>query len=225
MRILLAEDEKKMSDFIIRGLTEAGYNVQLAETGTAAEALAKTNEYALMILDVMLPGQDGLQTARNLRASGFGKPILLLTALSGTQDKVHGLDSGADDYLTKPFAFEELLARIRALLRRNTPQTQATLQFADLEMDLITRKTRRGSTEIVLTPKEFALLEFFLRNPGTSLSRASISKQVWEIQFDTESNVIDVYVNMLRKKLETDKYPRLIHTVVGVGYVLKEQPA
>ncbi|HAR42239.1 MAG TPA: DNA-binding response regulator [Bdellovibrionales bacterium] len=225
MRILVVEDEKKMADFIRRGLSEAGYSIDLAETGPAAETQVAENAYKLIVLDVMLPGQSGLDTARHLRDAGFSGPILMLTALSGTQDKVQGLDAGADDYLTKPFAFEELLARIRALLRRHTPQAQATLRFADLEMDLITRKIKRGSLEIVLTNKEFALLEYFLRNPESPLSRATISKEVWDVHFDPESNVIDVYINLLRKKMEADGCKRLVQTVVGVGYILKEPSA
>lgn len=222
MRILIVEDEKKMADFIKRGLSEAGYAVDHTEAGQTAESLASATAYDLIVLDVMLPGQNGMDTARHLRNDGYAGPILMLTALSGTKDKVHGLDAGADDYLTKPFAFEELLARVRALLRRNQPQTLSTLRYLDLEMDLIGRKVRRGDLEIGLTPKEFALLEYFLRNPERTLSRTAISEHVWDVHFDSESNVIDVYINMLRKKLEVERHPRIIHTVVGVGYALRK---
>ncbi|OFZ18986.1 MAG: DNA-binding response regulator [Bdellovibrionales bacterium GWB1_55_8] len=223
MRLLVVEDESKMSDFIRKGLSEAGYAVDVAETGSAGESLAAANPYDLVVLDVMLPDQSGLDTARHLRRDDYNGPILMLTALSGTRDKVHGLDAGADDYLTKPFAFEELLARIRALLRRHHPEKQSMLRFSNLELDLITRRGRRGSKELTLTQKEFALLEYFLRNPNRPLSRTSISEHVWDVHFDTESNVIDVYVNMLRKKLEDGSNKKLIHTIVGVGYVLREE--
>lgn len=224
MRILLVEDEKKMSEFIRKGLLEAGYAVDLAETSASAQSLCKENNYELIILDVMLPDQTGFDTARKLRGEGKSMPILMLTALSGTKDKVNGLDAGADDYLSKPFAFEELLARVRALLRRQIPQTQVSLKFADIEMDLISRKVKRGNTEITLTQKEFALLEYLMRNSNRPVSRTSISEHVWDMNFDSESNVIDVYVNMLRKKLNIEGHnKKIIHTVVGVGYVLKEE--
>lgn len=203
---------------------EAGYAVDVAETGAAAEALAGENSYDLILLDVMLTDQNGFDTARHLRADGYAGPILMLTALGGTKDKVHGLDAGADDYLTKPFAFEELLARVRALLRRqgSGPSSGNTvLRFADLEMDLVGRKAARAGRDITLTAKEFALLEFFLRNPNRPLSRTSISEHVWDVHFDSDSNVIDVYVNMLRKKVDQPFETKLIHTVIGVGYVLK----
>jgi DNA-binding response OmpR family regulator len=227
MRLLVVEDQRKMAGFLKKGLSEAGYSVDLAESGSAAEVLAAENEYDLVILDVMLPDQNGLDTARHLRRDGFSGPVLMLTALSGTKDKVYGLDAGADDYLTKPFAFEELLARVRALLRRPASggqgATQTTLRFEDLEMDLVTRAVRRAGKEIMLTPKEFSLLEFFLRSPKRPLSRTSISEHVWDAQFDSDSNVIDVYVNLLRKKIDHPFPTRLIHTVVGVGYVLRAE--
>lgn len=224
MRLLVVEDQKKMARFVKQGLIEAGYSVDVAETGTAAESLASENSYDLIILDVMLPDQNGLDTARHLRRDGYGGPILMLTALGGTKDKVHGLDAGADDYLVKPFAFEELLARVRALLRRQNPAAQNTLlRFADLEMDLITRQVKRAGKGIELTAKEFSLLEFFLRNPNRPLSRTSISEHVWDVHFDSDSNVIDVYVNMLRKKVDHPFSSKLIHTVIGVGYVLKQE--
>jgi two-component system copper resistance phosphate regulon response regulator CusR len=223
MRILLVEDQKKMSGFIRRGLAEAGYSVDVSETGSGAESLAAENEYDLIVLDVMLPDQNGFDTARHLRSDGYTGPILMLTALAGTKDKVNGLDAGADDYLTKPFAFEELLARVRALLRRAVPgATGSVLRFADLEMDLLSRQVTRGKRMITLTQKEFSLLEYFLRNPNRPLTRTQISEHVWDVHFDSESNVIDVYVNMLRKKLDQNESAKLLQTVIGLGYVLRE---
>ncbi len=223
MRLLVVEDQKKMLGFLKKGLSEAGYSVDIADTGGVAETLAAENVYDLIILDVMLPDQSGLDTSRNLRRDGFAGAILMLTALAGTKDKVQGLDAGADDYLTKPFAFEELLARVRALLRRGTPTGQPVLKFSDLEVDLVTRKVCRSGKEILLTAKEFALLEFFLRNPNRPLSRTEISEHVWDLHFDSDSNVIDVYINMLRKKVDQPFKKKLIHTMVGVGYVLRQE--
>jgi DNA-binding response OmpR family regulator len=224
MRLLVIEDQRKMAGFIKKGLTETGYSVDLAETGSAGESLARENDYDLIILDVMLPDQSGLDTARHMRQDGYEGPILMLTALSSTRDKVNGLDAGADDYLTKPFAFDELSARVRALLRRQSSGAQTSkLAFADLEMDLVSRKVTRAGSMITLTPKEFSLLEYFLRNPGRPLSRTTISEHVWDVHFDSDSNVVDVYVNMLRKKVDAPfGSNKLIHTVVGVGYVLKQ---
>ena len=223
MRLLVIEDQRKMASFIKKGLTETGYSVDLAESGSAGESLASENDYDLIILDVMLPDQNGLDTARHLRQEGYEGPILMLTALSSTKDKVNGLDAGADDYLTKPFAFDELGARVRALLRRQSSSSQSSkLSFADVEMDLVSRKVLRAGTELTLTPKEFALLEYFLRNPNRPLSRTTISEHVWDVHFDSDSNVVDVYVNMLRKKVDAPFGNKLIHTVVGVGYVLKQ---
>lgn len=222
MRILVVEDQRKVASFLKQGLSEAGYAVDLAETGASAEIMVSNNEYDLIILDVMLPEQTGLDTARHLRADGFAGPILMLTALASTKDKVHGLDAGADDYLTKPFEFDELLARVRALLRRRNSEQTSMLKFGDLEVNLLTREVKREGKEIVLTTKEFALLEYFMRNPKRPLSRVSISEHVWDVNFDSESNVIDVYVNMLRKKIDAPFKGKLIHTVVGYGYVLKE---
>lgn len=221
MRVLVVEDQVKMANFIKRGLSEAGYTVSVAESGESAEAMFANSDFDLMVLDINLPRQSGLDTARHFRQDGFKGPILMLTALSSTRDKVNGLDAGADDYLTKPFEFEELLARIRALLRRNSGDVQIKLQFQDLEMDLSTRKVRRGNQDLSLTNREFALLEYFLRNPERPVSRTAISEHVWDVHFDTESNVIDVYINLLRKKIDTPFERKLLHTVVGVGYVLK----
>jgi DNA-binding response OmpR family regulator len=225
MRILVVEDQIKMANFLKRGLNEVGYAVDIAESGASAECLTSENEYDLVVLDVMLPDQSGIDTARHLRSDGFAGPILMLTALSTTKDKVHGLDAGADDYMTKPYSFDELLARVRALLRRKGPgQMSSSLKYSDLELDLLTRIARRSGQEIQLTAKEFSLLEYLMRNPERPLGRVSIAEHVWDVHFDSESNVIDVYINLLRKKVDAPFPKKLIHTVVGVGYVLREHP-
>jgi len=226
MRILVVEDQPKMSNFLKHGLQEVGYAVDIAETGSAAESYLAQGEYDLVILDVMLPDQSGFDTARHIRRDSYNGPILMVTALSTTKDKVHGLDAGADDYLTKPYSIEELLARVRALLRRHSSHqgTSSILKYADIEMDLVHRKIKRENQEIVLTAKEFSLLEYFLRNPERPLGRVSIAEHVWDLHFDSESNVIDVYVNLLRKKVDAPFKTKLIHTVVGVGYVLRQNP-
>lgn len=223
MRVLVVEDQEKMSGFIRKGLEAAGYSVDVAETGASAEALVSGNEYDIVILDVILPDQSGIDTARHMRRDGLAAPILMLTALSGTRDKVNGLDAGADDYLTKPFEFDELAARVRALLRRQSPLPGAKLHYGDIEMDLVQRRVARAGKAIALTTKEFALLEYFMRNPGRVLSRTAISEHVWDARFDTHSNVIDVYINLLRKKIDQPFERRLIQTVVGAGYVLRDK--
>ena len=222
MRVLVVEDQKKMLGFIRKGLEALTYSVDTAESGGAAEALAAGTDYDVIILDAMLPDQSGLDTARHLRRDGCSTPILMLTALSGTKDKINGLDAGADDYLTKPFEFDELAARIRALLRRHSASPAAKLNFGDIEMDLVQRKVSRDGKNIPLTTKEFALLEFFLRNPNRVLTRATIGEHVWDVRFDTQSNVIDVYVNMLRKKIDQPFDRKVLQTIVGAGYVLRE---
>lgn len=212
-----------MSAFLLKGLTESGHQVDLAESGASAEALTSEIDYDLIILDVMLPGQNGLDTAKHLRSQDFTGPILMLTALSGTPAKVAGLDAGADDYLTKPFDFDELLARIRALTRRSTSNShQDILKFSDLELHVGSRKVIRDGQEISLTSKEYLFLEYLMKNPGRVLTRTQILERVWDIHFDNNSNVIDVYINMLRKKVDAPFNKKLIHTVVGAGYVLKE---
>ena len=225
MRLLVVEDNPKMARIIRQGLIENGYAVDVAHTGHDGEQMAATEPYDAIILDVMLPEQDGMQACANLRRRRVTTPILMLTALSTTEDKVKGLDAGADDYLTKPFEFDELLARVRALLRRGQAQGASNLKFADLEIDLLTRKVTRAERKIKLTAKEFALLEYFLRNPNRVLSRTSIGEHVWDMNFDSDSNVIDVYVSMLRRKMDKGFEQRLIHTVIGTGYVLQaEEP-
>lgn len=225
MRILVVEDQVKMAQFVKKGLVQVGYAVDTVESGSAAESMVAASEYDLIILDVMLPDQNGMDTARHLRTDGFSGPILMLTALSTTKDKISGLDAGADDYLTKPFSFDELLARVRALLRRQSGKNQNAgnqLKYHDLELDLISRKVRRNGTDVTLTSKEFALLEYLLRNAERPVTRVQIAEHVWDVNFDTESNVIDVYINMLRKKVDTPFGKKLIHTLVGTGYVLRD---
>jgi len=221
MRILLVEDEKKVASFIQRGLEAEHYAVDVVHDGETGLARASDGDYDLLILDVMLPKRDGLSVLREVRQRKLTVPVLLLTARDTVADKVTGLDCGADDYLTKPFAFEELLARVRALLRRGAPTAAPVLTLADLHMDLVTHQVIRADKRIDLTAKEFALLEFFLRHPRRVLSRSLIAQHVWGVDFDTFTNVIDVYVNYLRKKIDADFEPKLLHTVRGAGYVLK----
>ena len=224
MRILIVEDEKKVASFIGRGLEAAHYSVDVEHDGASGlDRLLKT-DYDLIILDVMLPRLDGLSLMKEIRNRQIKVPVLLLTARATVADKVMGLDSGADDYLTKPFVFEELLARVRALLRRG-PTAPAVLSVADLRLDPATREVTRGNNRIDLTPKEYALLEFLLRRRDQVLSRAIIAQHVWGINYDTFTNVIDVYVSYLRHKIDTGYEPKLIHSVRGVGYVLKAEPS
>ncbi|HEY3356996.1 MAG TPA: response regulator transcription factor [Polyangia bacterium] len=221
MRILVIEDEKKVASFIQRGLEEETYAVDVAASGPDGEYLAELNPYDLILLDLMLPGKDGLEVCRSLRARGVKTPVLMLTARDSLKDKVEGLDSGADDYLTKPFAFEELLARVRALLRRGPAGDAIPLRFGDLVLDRTRLRARRAGREIQLTNREFALLEFFMRRPGQVLSRSVLAEHVWGNDFDSESNVIDVTVSHLRSKIDRGPGPQLIHTVRGLGYVLR----
>lgn len=221
MRVLVAEDEKKIAEFIRRGLKEEGYAADLAHTGPEALRLAEENPYDLLLLDVMLPGLDGVAVCARLRASGFAAPILMLTARDRIEDKVKGLDSGANDYLTKPFAFEELLARIRALLRTKPSEASAVLKAGDIELDLAAHKARLSGRELDLSAKEFSLLEYLVRNNGRLVTRTMIAEHVWDINFDTGTNVIDVYINYLRRKLEKSPAKKIIHTVRGKGYLLK----
>ena len=223
MHILVVEDEKKVASFIKRGLEAANYSVDVEHDGHAGLNRLLEGEYDLVILDVMLPRLDGLSVIKEIRQQRVSVPILLLTARVTVADKITGLDLGADDYLTKPFAFEELLARVRALLRRGGVTSPPVLTVADLRLDPVTREVTRGNRRIELTPKEFALLEFFLRRPERILSRAMIAQHVWGVDYDTFTNVIDVYVNYLRKKVDDEFEVKLIHTVRGVGYVIKEE--
>jgi heavy metal response regulator len=222
MRILVVEDEKKVASFIKRGLEAANYSVEVEYDGEAGLSRLLKGDYDLVILDVMLPKLDGLSLMKQIRQRQVNTPVLLLTARVTVADRVMGLDLGADDYLTKPFAFEELLARVRVLLRRGAA-APAVLSVADLRLDPVTREVTRGNQRIDLTAKEFALLEFLLRRQDQVLSRAIIAQHVWGVNYDTFTNVIDVYVNYLRKKIDSGFDPKLIHTVRGVGYVLKEE--
>ena len=223
MRVLVVEDERKVAQFIKKGLEEEGYAADLAFDGEEGLNMALDRVHDLILLDISLPKMDGLRVLKKLREEKLVTPVLLLTVRAAIEDKVLGLDSGADDYLTKPFAFQELLARIRALLRRKAEAGPPLLRFADLALDPARRLVTRGEEKIDLTSKEFSLLEYFLRNPGRVLSRAMISEHVWDYDFDTESNVIDVYVNYLRRKIDSGREKKLIHTVRGAGYVLKEE--
>lgn len=219
VNILVVEDEKKLIAFIEQGLKEAGYSVEAAENSADAQKIIKNSKFDLIILDVMLGETSGLDLAKSLRAEGYTGSILMLTALSTTQDKIQGLDAGADDYLTKPFEFEELLARVRALLRRHSDE-RFTLKNGQLVLDLISRNVTREGVKLDLTTKEFALLEFLMRNLSKVVSREAIAKQVWNSDFDPDSNVIDVYINHLRKKVDSPFSKKLLKTVVGQGYVL-----
>src|SRR5581483_2574786 len=226
MHVLLIEDERKVASFIQRGLEAERYSVDVEYDGEAGLTRLGDGSYDLVILDVNLPKRDGLTVLREIRHRQLSIPVLFLTARDTIADKVTGLDQGADDYLTKPFAFEELLARVRVLLRRGTPAAAVALQsIADLRLDPISRQVTRAGKRLELTAKEFALLEFFLRHPGRVLSRALIAQHVWGVDFDTFTNVIDVYVNYLRKKIDADFEPKLLHTVRGAGYVLKAPDA
>jgi two-component system response regulator MprA len=223
-RILVVEDEARIASLISRGLRHEGYQVEVAPNGETALDKAFGNPPDLIVLDLMLPDIDGLEVCRQLRIAGADEPVLMLTAKDAIPDRVAGLDAGADDYLVKPFAFDELLARIRALLRRVAPsEANVPLQFADLELDPATRRARRGEREIELTAKEYDVLELFMHHPRQVLTRDIIYDRIWGYDFGGESNIIEVYVRYLRAKLEAGGEPRLIHTVRGVGYVLREE--
>lgn len=223
MRTLLIEDETKTLQSLRQGLEEHGWTVNTAADGLIGLRLALQSNYDVIVSDITMPGLSGLELCAQLRKAGIATPILLLTALSNTDDKVTGLDAGADDYLAKPFEFKELLARIKALARRPSAslRTENVLRFEDLEQDLNAKTVRRAGQEILLTPREFALLEFFLRNPGKVLSKTEIAEKVWDVDFDTGTNVIEVYVNYLRNKMDKGFEQKLIHTHFGQGYVLK----
>ena len=222
MKILVVEDEKKVAGFIKRGLEEDQYEVTVTHDGADGLKQALEGEYSLIILDVMLPKKDGLTVVKEMREAGNRTPVLMLTAKTTTEDIVSGLDAGSDDYLTKPFAFAELTARVRALLRRDGQDRGAQITFADLRLDPVSHKVWRGKTEIELTAKEYGLIEYLMRNPNTVLSRAMIADHVWDYAFDSFTNIIDVYVNYLRKKVDKDFPVKLIHTVRGQGYVMRE---
>ncbi len=221
MRILVVEDERKIADFVKKGLKEAGYAVDVAADGEQGHFLAGTNDYDVIVLDVMLPKMDGMEFCRNIRKEKNPAPVIMLTAKDDVQDKVTGLDAGADDYLTKPFAFEELLARIRAVLRKKSGGVPTQLAVEDLALDLLSHKVFRAGKDIELTTKEYALLEYLMRNSGQVITRTMISEHVWDISFSTDTNVIDVYINYLRRKIDDGHKKKLIHTIRGRGYSLK----
>ena len=222
MRILIAEDDRKVASFIRQGLEEEGHAVEVAADGETALAVASNApHFDLVILDVMLPKRDGFSVLRALRAARVGTPVLMLTARDSVTDKVTGLNAGADDYLAKPFAFEELLARVRALLRRGTEQRAAVLRVADLTLDPLRRAATRGARRLTLTTREYALLEYFMRNAGHVLTRPMLAEHVWGLDFDSESNIVDVYVGYLRRKVDAPGEPRLLRTVRGAGYALR----
>jgi len=226
MKILIVEDEPKVASFIKKGLEEQSYLVEQAFDGNIGKSMVLSSTYDVIILDVNLPGINGFELCKIIRENHIITPVLMLTALGTTDDKLTGFDSGADDYLVKPFEFRELIARLKALVKRGSTdasQTSNVLKVADLELDLDQKIAIREGHKVDLTAKEFALLEYFIRNKGRVVSRIDIAEKVWEINFDTGTNVIDVYVNFLRKKVDRDFPTRLIHTVVGMGYILKEE--
>ncbi|MGN8344347.1 heavy metal response regulator transcription factor [Pseudomonas sp. SMV71] len=224
MKLLIVEDQTKTGQYLRQGLSEAGFNADLVTDGITGQQLAVSGDYALLILDVMLPGRDGWQILQAVRGAGLETPVLFLTARDAVQDRVHGLELGADDYLVKPFAFSELLARVRSLLRRGgSMQQETSLQLADLRLDLIRRRVERSGRRIDLTAKEFALLELLLRRQGEVLPKSLIASQVWDMNFDSDTNVIEVAIRRLRIKIDDDFPGKLIHTVRGMGYVLEER--
>jgi DNA-binding response OmpR family regulator len=224
MRLLLVEDEPPLARHLARGLREEGYAVDVAGTAGAADDLASSHDYDLVLLDLRLPDRSGLDLLGHWRAQAQNVPVLVLSARDTVDDKVGGLDAGADDYLTKPFAFAELLARLRSLLRRPESPPQSDLRFADLTLSRAVRSAERAGRPLALTTKEFALLEYFMLHPGTALSRAVIAEHVWDVGFEARTNVIDVIVGRLRRKLEADGNGRLIHTLKGFGYALRPSP-
>jgi len=226
MKILVVEDEPKTGDYLRQGLAEAGFVVDLARDGIDGRHLGETGDYDLAILDVMLPGLDGWQVLAAMRRAGREMPVLFLTARDQVEDRVKGLELGADDYLVKPFAFAELLARVRTLLRRGNRSKEAEqLRVADLELDLLRRRVTRGGQRIDLTAKEFALLELLLRRRGEVLPRSLIASQIWDMNFDSDTNVIEVAVRRLRAKMDDGFEPKLIRTVRGMGYVIEDDAA
>lgn len=223
MRVLVADDDVRLAAVVSRGLTEEGYAVDVAHDGEEAQYFAEINDYDLIVLDIMMPVQDGLSVCRSLRDGGDMTPILMLTARDAVADRVVGLDTGADDYLVKPFAFDELVARVRALTRRESPSRGTELVAGDLSLDTVTSRLTRGGKEIALTAKEYAILEYMMRNPDVVVSRGMIEEHAWNNDFDSVSNLVDVYVRRLRSKIDPGEGPSLIETVRGAGYRLRIQ--
>lgn len=222
MKILVVEDEKKVASFLKKGLEQEYYTVDVTNDGKAGLDLSLTEDYDLIILDIMLPLLDGITVMREIRNAKLDVPVLMLTAKDSTENKVEGLDSGADDYLAKPFALEELLARVRALIRRKEKVKNLILSAEDLTLDTQTHKVKKGGTEMNLTPKEYSILEYLLRNKNHVVSRMKLTEHVYEYQFDPDTNVIDVYINKLRNKIEKDVEQKILHTIRGIGYMIKE---
>jgi len=225
MRILIAEDEAKVATHIRKGLTEAGYAVDVAADGHEALWLAESNPYDALVFDVMMPGTDGITVIRQLRRKGIHAPVILLTARHDVEDRIRGLDAGADDYLAKPFSMSEMLARLRAVLRRQRAEPVDRLRIADLELDLLTRTAHRGGEKIALTNREFALLEVLMLSAPKPVSKTAIVEHVWDQHFDSGTNVVNVYVNYLREKIDRAGWAPLIHTVRGVGFAVREPAA
>jgi two-component system, OmpR family, copper resistance phosphate regulon response regulator CusR len=223
MRILVVEDDKNIAEVIQRGLSEQHYSVDVARDGEEGAYLALTSDYDVIILDIMLPKKNGWQVCKEIREEGSKSPVIMLTALDSVEDKIKGLDWGADDYLTKPFHFGELLARVRSLVRRQSEQKTSEIHIADLVIDTASRSVRRGEQQINLSAKEFALLEYFVMNKEKAVTRQMISEHVWDMNFDPQSNVIDSFVRFLRQKIDKGFSHHLIHTVRGVGYKFSEQ--
>jgi DNA-binding response OmpR family regulator len=223
MRILVVEDEKRLAEFIKNGLEEDKYAVDLAFDGERAEFLAMTNQYDLIILDILLPKKNGWEVCESLRNAGVEVPLLMLSALSEVSDKIRGLEKGADDYLAKPFVIAELVARVKALLRRSHRMSHSVIKIRNLELDISARKVRRAGREIQLTNKEFSLLEYLMMNKNKVITRTMISEHVWDIHFDAGSNVIDVIINFLRKKIEIEGEDKIIQTVRGAGYMIQDE--
>lgn len=224
MRVLVIEDDRKVASFIQTGLEQEGYSVDVLNDGSSAGEQARAIDYDAVVLDLMLPGRSGFQVLRDIRSRKASLPVLILTAKNSLEERVAGLDAGADDYMPKPFALAELSARLRALLRRGAPR-ESVLRVADLEMDTIRRKVRRGDTAIALKPKEYALLEFLMRNADRPVTKALIIEHVWDIHFDSVSNVVEVHINSLRNKIDRGFDVALIRTLRGVGYVLTDTPS
>ncbi len=225
MRVLIVEDERKVAQFLKKGFQAESYSADIAADGETGLRLAQSSSYDAIILDIMLPRKNGLEVLRELRGGGLKTPILMLSVKSDVENRIEGLNLGADDYLPKPFAFSEVLARVRALIRRSSADSQGTtLTVADLRLDLLSRSVERAGQKITLTNKEFEVLEYLVRNKGRVLSRIIMTEHIWDMNFDSETNIVDVLINRLRRKIDDAFSPKLIHTVRGVGYVLRESP-